>query len=168
MKLIRESNSITTICPKCDYKFNIYEGSNDKIIRTPRDIYESFIYLAPLDQEELHVALLNTRNKIIGKHMIYKGNISGTLVRVSEVLREAIRINAPSLVLIHNHPSGDATPSPDDLHLTANILAACRMFDIDFLDHVIIGGTEYVSLRDRGVSFDRVIKSPNPYQGAEN
>jgi DNA repair protein RadC len=163
VKLIREESSIVVICPKCDHKFNIYERNVETIIRTPRDIYNVFMFLGALDHEELHVALLNTKNRIMSRYMIYSGNISQSLVRVSEVLREAVKTNAPAFVLIHNHPSGDATPSPDDLHLTAEVLAAARIFDIDLLDHVIVAGTEYVSLRDRGVSFDRKIK-PNPYQ----
>ena len=169
MRLIREENGILTTCPKCSHRFSIYENTLDKTVRSPSDIYDAFMHLATVDQEELHVAILNSKNKIIGSHMVYKGNISGTLVRISEVLREVIKANAPSFVVIHNHPSGDPTPSPDDLHLTAEILSAARLFDIDLLDHVIIGGTEYVSLRDRGINFDRKIKdTASPYQGKEN
>ena len=61
------------------------------------------------------------------------------------------------MILVHNHPSGDPTPSPDDLHLTAEALAAGRLLDIELLDHLVIGHDAYVSLRDRGVSFDRAI-----------
>ena len=73
----------------------------------------------------------------------------------SELFRDAVRLNATGLILVHNHPSGDPTPSPDDLHLTAEALAAGRLLDIDVLDHLVVGHDAWVSLRDRGVSFDR-------------
>jgi len=77
------------------------------------------------------------------------------LVRVGELFRFAVRVNAASIMLAHNHPSGDPTPSPDDLHLTAAVLAAGRMLDIQLLDHIIVGDDAYTSLRDRGINFDR-------------
>lgn len=155
MKLTRENSAILTECPKCSHQFNIYQNTIESTIRTSSDIYDAFMHLALLDHEELHVALLNSRNKILRRVMVYSGNISATLVRVAEIYKEAIRENAPAIVLVHNHPSGDATPSPDDLHLTAEVLAAGRLLDIEVLDHVVIAGTGYVSLRDRGVLFDR-------------
>ncbi|HEY8439053.1 MAG TPA: JAB domain-containing protein, partial [Candidatus Limnocylindrales bacterium] len=72
------------------------------------------------------------------------------------LFRDAVRLNATNVIVVHNHPSGDPTPSPDDLHLTAEALAAGRLLDIDVLDHLVIGHDAWVSLRDRGVSFDRV------------
>ena len=65
-------------------------------------------------------------------------------------------LHAARLILVHNHPSGDPTPTPDDLHLTAEAVAAGRLLDIAVLDHVVLGHGTYVSLRDRGVAFDRV------------
>lgn len=85
----------------------------------------------------------------------YVGNVSASLVRVGELFRDAVRLDASGVVLVHNHPSGDPTPSPDDLHLTAEAIAAGRLLDIDVLDHVVVGHDAWVSLRDRGVSFDR-------------
>lgn len=156
-KVIRENSAIIAICPKCEHRFNIYSNTFDETIRSPRDTFNAFFYLGVLDQEELHVALLNARNKIMKRVLVYKGNVSQTLVRVGEVFKEAVKENAASIILVHNHPSGDPTPSPDDLHLTAEVLAAGRLLDIEVLDHVIIGGTEFISLRDRGVAFDRMI-----------
>ena len=85
------------------------------------------------------------------------------LVRVGELFRDAVRLNAAGVILVHNHPSGDPTPSPDDLHLTAEALAAGRLLDISLLDHLVIGHDVYVSLRDRGVVFDRA--GPGPVAG---
>jgi DNA repair protein RadC len=77
----------------------------------------------------------------------YQGNVSASLVRVGELFRDAVRLDAAGVILVHNHPSGDPTPSPDDLHLTAEALAAGRLLDIDLLDHLVIGHDAYVSLR---------------------
>jgi DNA repair protein RadC len=92
----------------------------------------------------------------------YQGNVSASLVRVGELFRDAVRLDAAGVILVHNHPSGDPTPSPDDLHLTAEALAAGRLLDIDLLDHLVIGHDAYVSLRDRGVSFDRPGRPTSP------
>ena len=108
-----------------------------------------------LEREELRVILLNTKNAVLKVVTVYAGNVSASLVRVGELYRDAIRESAAGVILVHNHPSGDPTPSPDDLHLTAEALAAGRLLDIELLDHLVIGADAYVSLRDRGVAFDR-------------
>jgi DNA repair protein RadC len=124
-------------------------------IRTPRDVSER---LAPemshLEREELRVLVLNAKNAVLRSVTVYQGNVSGALVRVAELFRDAVRLNAAGLVLVHNHPSGDPDPSPDDVHLTGETIAAGRLLDIKVLDHVIVAANGYVSLRDRGVTFD--------------
>ena len=124
-------------------------------IRSPRDTLPVFQALfAGRETEALAVCLLDTKNHVIGAEVVYTGNVSASLVRVGELFRSAVRLNATGLVLGHNHPSGDPTPSPDDLHLTAEAIAAGRILDIDVLDHVITGdGDTWCSLRDRGVAF---------------
>jgi DNA repair protein RadC len=97
----------------------------------------------------------HTKNVELRVATVYLGNVSSSLVRTGELFRDAVRLDAAGIILVHNHPSGDPTPSPDDLHLTAEALAAGRLLDIDLLDHLVIGHDAYVSLRDRGVSFDR-------------
>ncbi len=89
------------------------------------------------------------------KATAYQGNVSASLVRIGELFRDAVRLDAAGVILVHNHPSGDPTPSPDDLHLTAEALAAGRLLDVEVLDHLVVGHDAWVSLRDRGVSFDR-------------
>jgi DNA repair protein RadC len=91
---------------------------------------------------------------------VYQGNVSAALVRVGELFRDAVRLNAAGVILVHNHPSGDPTPSPDDLHVTSEALAAGHLLDIALLDHLVIGHDAYVSLRDRGVLFDRPALPP--------
>ena len=126
-------------------------------IRGPRDVADRLILqMGRLEREELRVVILDTKNHVLRVQTVYQGNVSSSLVRIGELFRDAVRLNAASIILVHNHPSGDPTPSPDDLHLTAEALAAGRLLDVGLLDHLVIGHDAYVSLRDRGVSFDRV------------
>jgi DNA repair protein RadC len=125
-------------------------------VRSPRDVADRLILqMGRLEREELRAVILNTKNVVLRVATVYVGNVSSSLVRVGELFRDAVRLNASGVILVHNHPSGDPTPSPDDLHLTAEALAAGRLLDIEVLDHLVIGHDAYVSLRDRGVSFDR-------------
>lgn len=125
-------------------------------IRAPRDICDRLLpEMGRLEREELRVLLLNTKNVVLRQVTVYQGNVSAALVRVAELFRDAVRIHASGVIVVHNHPSGDPEPSPDDLHLTAEAIAAGRLLDIALLDHVILAADSYVSLRDRGISFDR-------------
>jgi DNA repair protein RadC len=127
-------------------------------IHAPSDLGERLIpQMGYLEREELRVVLLNTRNAVLRLITVYQGNVSSSLVRIAELFRDAVRLNANGLILVHNHPSGDPTPSPDDLRLTAEALAAGRLLDIQVLDHLIITGDGFVSLRDRGIAFDRPV-----------
>lgn len=122
--------------------------------RTPKDVADRLVLqMGRLDREELRVVLLNTKNVAIEVLTVYQGNVAASVVRIGELFRDAVRRNANGLILVHNHPSGDPTPSPDDLHLTAEAVAAGRLLDVAVLDHLIIGHDAYVSLRDRGVAF---------------
>jgi DNA repair protein RadC len=125
-------------------------------VRSPGDVADRLILqMGRLEREELRVVLLNARNVVLRVATVYAGNVSSSLVRVGELYRDAVRLNAVGVILVHNHPSGDPTPSSDDLHLTAEALAAGRLLDISLLDHLVIGHDAYVSLRDRGIQFDR-------------
>ncbi len=125
-------------------------------VRAPRDLADRLILqMGRLEREELRVVVLNTRNAVLAIETVYRGNVSTALVRVGELFRDAIRQHAAGLILVHNHPSGDPAPSPDDLHLTAEAVAAGRLLDVPVLDHLIIGHEAFVSLRDRGIPFDR-------------
>ena len=125
-------------------------------IRSPRDIAERMLIdIGHLEREELRVVLLDTRNGVMGMPTVYRGNVSVALVRIAELFRDAVRLHAARLILVHNHPSGDPTPSPDDLHMTAEAVAAGRLLDVAVLDHLVFGHGRWVSLRDRGVAFER-------------
>ena len=106
-----------------------------------------------LDREELRVLLLSTKNHVLGAETVYKGNVSSSLVRVAEVLSPAIRRNCPSLIMVHNHPSGDPSPSPDDVLVTRKVARAAEMMDLQLLDHVVIGGSSSVSMKNKGLGF---------------
>jgi DNA repair protein RadC len=126
-----------------------------RIIRGPHDLASRLIAeLGHLPREELRVVLLDTRNGIMTMPTVYRGNVSVALVRIGELFRDAVRVHAARLILVHNHPSGDPTPSPDDLHMTAEAVAAGRLLDIAVLDHLVIGHGSFVSLRDRGLAFE--------------
>ncbi len=126
-------------------------------VRSPRDLADRLVLqMGRLEREELWVVVLNTKNVVLRVVPVYRGNVSASLVRIGELFQDAVRLGATGVILVHNHPSGDPTPSPDDLHLTAEALAAGRLLDIELLDHLVVGHDAWVSLRDRGVAFDRV------------
>jgi DNA repair protein RadC len=102
--------------------------------------------------ERLVVVVLNTKNMPIASEVVYVGNVAGSSVRVGEVFRLAVRMNGTAILVAHNHPSGDPTPSSDDLHITRELAEAGRFLDIDVLDHLILGDglDRYVSLRSMG------------------
>jgi DNA repair protein RadC len=125
-------------------------------VHSPADIAALVRYeMGALENEELRVMLLNTRNEVLRVVTAVKGSANGASVRISELFREAIRENAVAIVLLHNHPSGDPSPSPQDVSLTRAAVEAGKNLDIDVLDHLVIGGQrQYVSMKERGlVSF---------------
>jgi DNA repair protein RadC len=108
-----------------------------------------------LEREELRVVVLNAKHVVLRVSTAYAGNVSSSLVRIGELFRDAVRIDATAIILVHNHPSGDPAPSPDDLHVTSEAIAAGRLLDVEVLDHLVITRDAWISLRDRGVQFDR-------------
>jgi DNA repair protein RadC len=106
--------------------------------------------MEPLLQEQLRVVLLDRRNRVLDVVMVYQGNVGSAVVRMAELFRDAVVANAPAIVLVHNHPSGDATPSDDDIRITKDAAAAAKLLSIDLLDHVILGQGRFVSLKERG------------------
>ena len=105
----------------------------------------------------MRVVLLDTRMRVIAMPVIYMGNLSSMIVRTAEVFREAIRQNASAIIVAHNHPSGDSSPSPEDVAITRSIIAAGQLLDIDVMDHLIIsgqGGQIFASLKERGLAFE--------------
>lgn len=108
-----------------------------------------------LDQEHLRLILLDTRNRVIRTPTIYVGSLNTSVIRVGELFRAAIRENAAAFIVAHNHPSGDPSPSPEDINVTRQIVQAGKLLDIDVLDHIVIGRNRFISLKQRGLGFDR-------------
>jgi len=108
-----------------------------------------------LEQEHLRTLLLDTKNRVLASPTVYVGNVNASIIRVSEIFREAVRENATALIVAHNHPSGDPTPSPEDVQVTRSIVEAGSLLGIDVLDHLIIGHQCFVSLKERGLGFDK-------------
>jgi DNA repair protein RadC len=126
------------------------------IIRSPLDVAMLWMSeMGLLDQEELRILLLNTRNEIVKRATIYRGSVSSAQVRPAEVLREAVRANLPSMVVVHNHPSGDPSPSPDDIALTRRLAEGAELLSIDLLDHIVIGRGRFLSMREQRLGFER-------------
>ena len=106
-----------------------------------------------LEQEHLRVILLNTRNNVLKMPTIYVGSLNTSVVRIGEIFRAAIKENAAALIVAHNHPSGDPTPSPEDVRVTQELVKAGKLLSIEVLDHIVIGRQRFVSLKERGLGF---------------
>ena len=98
--------------------------------------------------------MLDTKNRVIRVHTLYMGSLNANHLRVCELFREAVRANCAAIIVAHNHPSGDPSPSPEDVQVTREIVKAGKILDIDVLDHLIIGQQRYISLKERGLGFD--------------
>jgi DNA repair protein RadC len=122
-------------------------------ITSPADAAALLQRMRDLEQEELWVILLDTRNRVLRVAEIYKGNVNTSVVRTGEIFRPAIQMAAAAVIVAHNHPSSDPSPSPEDISVTQQIVKAGKLLDIECLDHLIIGRT-YVSLKHRGLGFD--------------
>jgi DNA repair protein RadC len=144
--------------------FNNYFGHEVKIqlvrettpvkecqIKNSRDAYELVREeLETLDREVFMVVALNTKNKVLGINMVSIGNISASLVHPREVFKPAILLNASSIILMHNHPSGDSTPSRDDRAITERLVDAGTLLGIQVLDHIVIGD-KFFSMMETGM-----------------
>jgi len=109
--------------------------------------------MSGLSQEHLRVINLDTRNRVLNIEKVYVGSLNSSTVRVAELFRPAIQRNAAGIIMVHNHPSGDPTPSPEDVSLTRAVAQAGKLLDIELLDHLVIGVGRWVSLKERGLGF---------------
>ncbi len=123
-------------------------------ISSPADAAELVRYeMQGLVQEQLWVILLDTRNRKIWIDKVYTGSLNSSMVRVGELFRAAIQRSAASIILVHNHPSGDPSPSPEDAALTRAAVEAGKLMDIEVLDHLVIGNGKFVSMKEKGLGF---------------
>jgi DNA repair protein RadC len=123
-------------------------------VRSPVDVGERMrSAMSLLEREELRVLLLSSKNVVTAVRTVYGGNLAGAPVRVGEVFRDAVRCQAAAIVVVHNHPSGDPSPSADDLRITAELAEAGRLLDIELLDHVVVAADGWVSLRQSATTW---------------
>ncbi len=108
------------------------------------------VEMMDLPQEHLRLILLDTRNRVLATPTIYIGSLNSSVVRVGELFKPAISHNAAALIVLHNHPSGDPSPSPEDIQVTRKIAQAGQLLGIEMLDHIVIGRLQWVSLKERG------------------
>lgn len=131
--------------PPADERPRVTSPADAAALLTPR--------MAHLEQEALWVILLDTRNRVLKMTEIYKGSLNTSVVRTGEIFRPAIETAAAAIIIAHNHPSLDPSPSPEDINVTRQIVQAGKLLDIECLDHIIIGRT-FVSLKERSLGFD--------------
>jgi DNA repair protein RadC len=126
-------------------------------IRGPSDVAALLmVQMAHLDQEELRTVLLDNKNQVQRIVTIYRGNVNTSVIRVGEVFKEALKKNCPAIILAHNHPSGDPTPSPEDERVTVQLVKAGKLLDVEIHDHLVIGHGKFVSMKERGLGFRRI------------
>ena len=123
-------------------------------VKAPADAANLLADMCALEQEHMRVLLLDTRNRVLAIKTVYVGNLNSAVVRVGELFRDAVRYNCAAIIVAHNHPSSDPTPSPEDVRVTGEIFKAGKLLDIQLLDHLVIGGPQrFVSLKERGLGF---------------
>ncbi len=119
-----------------------------RLISSPQDVADQVQYkMAALEQEELWVLLLDTRNHHIRTEHLYKGSLNASTVRPAEIFKSGIRHNAAALIIVHNHPSGDPSPSPEDVNLTRMLIEAGKMLELPILDHIVVGSRGFLSIK---------------------
>ncbi|WNR45843.1 RadC family protein [Paenibacillus roseipurpureus] len=120
-------------------------------IRSPKDIANLMSEdLRYLQKEHFVCLFLNTKNHVVGQETLSMGSLNASIVHPREVFRAAIKRSSASIICVHNHPSGDPTPSPEDISLTARLVEAGTIIGIEVLDHVIIGDQRFISLKEQG------------------
>jgi len=124
------------------------------VVRSPADVAQVLMAeMSHLEQEHFRVLFLDTRNRVLDAETVYVGSLNASHIRVGEVYREAVRRNCAAIICAHNHPSGAADPSPEDVAVTRQIVEAGKLLDVECLDHLVIGRQRFVSLRERGLGF---------------
>lgn len=144
-----------------NYKIALIRDGSIKTTHHPKiysseDIYQTFKeYFAKADRELCAVCCLNGRNKILAFNLVHMGSVSESIASTSQILKPAILINATSIIMMHNHPSGDPMPSREDNAITKKLKIAGQHLDIQLLDHIIFGDDSYFSMADQGMlAFD--------------
>jgi DNA repair protein RadC len=137
-------------------RLNLAAKEEHPKVRSPSDLAVILLpEMTHLEREHFVVVSLDTRNQVLAKKTLYIGSLNATHIRIAEVFQEPIRRNAAAIIVAHNHPSGDPSPSPDDVSVTRQIREAGGLLGIELLDHLVIGDQRFVSLRERNLGFDK-------------
>ena len=134
-------------------RFNTLKSMRkDYRITCPKDIANLLINeMSSLNQEVLKLILLNTKNAIIGTKDVFKGTLNSSIVHPRDIFREAVKRGSANIIIVHNHPSGDPTPSKEDINITIRLKECGTLMGIEVIDHVIIGHNKYISLKEKGI-----------------
>lgn len=143
----RKIQCIAEIAKRVYWVSNVFPS----VIKTPSDAFKRMEDMQFLAVEQFRVIYLNTKNGIVAEEIVAQGTINSTIVGGREIFRKAVRLLAASIILVHNHPSGDALPSQEDIAITRRLVEAGKLLDIAVLDHIIIGRGNFESLKERGI-----------------
>ena len=133
------------------YRINMEKSKALTQISSPNDVLTYFKDMEDLRQEEIRLIMLNTKNKIIAHKTISKGTVNSSIVTPREIFFPAIKMMASSIILVHNHPSGDVTPSSEDKNITEIVARSGKLINIKLLDHIIIGKNKIYSFKEAGL-----------------
>jgi DNA repair protein RadC len=129
----------------------VMQNETHRRITSPLDVYRLSMDLVSLYQEYFVVFFLNTKNRVLGRKTIFIGSLNTAIVHPREVFREAIQQSSAAIICVHNHPSGDPSPSHEDIEITRRLVETGRIIGIDVLDHVIVARDGFVSLKEKGM-----------------
>lgn len=133
----------------------IAETGDKPTVTTPADAANLLMFeMMNLEQEHLRLILLDTRNRVLATPTVYIGSLNTSVVRIGELFKQALVYNAAALIVLHNHPSGDPSQSPEDVNVTRQLVQAGKLLDLEILDHIIIGHNRWISLREKGLGFE--------------
>lgn len=157
---LTEALKTGTAPPEAVYLLNLisslFRPTAREQIKSPADAAVILIpEMAHLDQEQMRVVCLNTKNRLQKIHMVYQGSLNAASIRIGEIFKEPLRLNSAAIIVAHNHPSGEPMPSPEDVLVTKEIVAAGNLLDIECLDHLVIGDGKWISMREKGLGFTR-------------
>lgn len=131
-------------------KRNIKSNIN-ATITSPKDIYDFCKDMMYAEQEILRLICLDTKNNVLASKDVFKGGINSSIVDIKIILRDAIRLTSSSIIIVHNHPSGDPSPSTEDISITTRLKEACAIMGISLLDHIIVGKNQYHSFKEKSI-----------------
>lgn len=153
-KIAKIKDEIAALYQTLSTEIESVKGPDRLPMHCPADIANLLMaQLAPLDQEELWIVAMDTRNRIMSATRLYTGCLNSSTVRIAEVFRQAISKNSAAIAVVHNHPSGDPSPSPEDVNLTRSLVQAGKLLDIEVVDHIVIGFNRFISLKEKGLGF---------------